>query len=173
VLELTVLESGMHTLDLRLIDVHAIIREKMPMYQVLVEEKNGRIAYNLQAANAAILGDTMHVGNILDNLLDNAIKYSDKQLDVCIATANRDDMLVLKISDRGMGIESGELNAVFEKFYRVSHGNLHQTKGFGLGLSYVKSVVDLHNGKITLDSKPGTGSTFTIALPLHHTTNGS
>ncbi|WP_353184281.1 HAMP domain-containing sensor histidine kinase [Parapedobacter lycopersici] len=168
VLELTVLESETPKLDLRALDVHAAIRQKSAMYQVLVEEKGGRISYDLQAKRTIIMGDTMHIGNILDNLLDNAIKYSDKQLDVRISTVNVDDTLVLKISDRGMGIGNNELNAVFEKFYRVSHGNLHQTKGFGLGLSYVKSVADLHNGKITLESRPGAGSIFMITLPLHH-----
>lgn len=167
VLELTVLESEKPTLDLQVIDVHEIIRQKASIYQVLVEEQQGRIVYDLRAEGAKILGDTMHVGNILDNLLDNAIKYSNQRLDIRVSTTNREGALVLKISDRGIGIESSERTAVFEKFYRVSHGNLHQTKGFGLGLSYVKSVVDLHNGKIYLESRRNTGSTFTIILPLH------
>lgn len=167
VLELTVLERETPTLDRNVIDIHDIIRQKSPVYHVLVEEKKGRISYDLQAAHTLIMGDTMHIGNILDNLLDNAIKYSDKQLHVHLSTTNVDHMLVLKISDRGMGIGNNERHAVFEKFYRISQGNLHQTKGFGLGLSYVKSVVDLHGGKITLESKPGVGSTFIIILPLH------
>src|SRR5690606_18978931 len=122
---------------------------------------------DLRATDVGILGDTMHIGNILDNLVDNAIKYSNRQPDIRVSTANSNGMLILKISDRGMGIETSERMAIFEKFYRVSHGNLHQTKGFGLGLSYVKSVVDLHNGEIRLESKQGIGSTFTIKLPLY------
>lgn len=167
VLELTVLESGKPTLESKVIDVHQIIHKKMPIYQVLVEKQHGEIVYDLQARDAEVLGDTMHVGNILDNLLDNAIKYANRQPDIRVSTINSNGMLMLKISDRGMGIESSERTAVFEKFYRVSHGNLHQTKGFGLGLSYVKSVVDLHHGKIYLESKRGMGSTFTIMLPLY------
>ena len=165
VLELTVLESETPTLDLQVIDVHEIIRKKSTIYKVLVAEKDGQIAYDLRASDTLIMGDAMHIGNILDNLLDNAIKYTERQLNVTVATANANGMLMLSVRDNGIGIESSEWQAIFEKFYRVSHGNLHRTKGFGLGLSYVMSVVDLHNGKITLESKPGTGSIFTISLP--------
>ena len=168
VLELTVLESATPKLDLQAIDLHEIIRQKSAMYDVLVSQKAGHISYHLQADPSIIMADSMHIGNILDNLLDNAIKYSDKQPAIRISTTSTHQQLVLKISDRGIGIGNQERQAIFEKFYRVSHGNLHQTKGFGLGLSYVKSVVDLHHGKITLESKSGVGSTFIITRPLHH-----
>lgn len=170
VLELTVLERKNAGLDFRETDVHEVIRQKKAVYQILISEKNGSLTYDLQAERPTLLGDPMHLGNILDNLLDNAIKYSELAPDIRISTSNQKDALVLEIRDRGMGIDGEDLPFVFDKFYRVTKGNLHQTNGFGLGLSYVKTITELHRGRISLASKPGEGCTFSLTFPVYHRT---
>ncbi|MEX2594447.1 MAG: HAMP domain-containing sensor histidine kinase [Anditalea sp.] len=167
VLELTVLERENPGLNWQETDIHEIIHQKTGVYQILISAKNGNLNYKLGAEKSSIFGDPMHIGNILDNLLDNAIKYSENAPEIGIYTYNEDDDLVLEISDKGMGIDSKNLPYIFDKFYRVSHGNLHQTKGFGLGLSYVKMMTELHGGKITFASRVGEGSTITLNFPLY------
>lgn len=168
VLELSVLERENPGLNLQKIDLHEIIRQKAEVYQIIIHEKNGSLTCMVKAKNATIYGDPMHIGNIIDNLLDNATKYSDGPPEIRISTENRNEMIILVISDKGIGIEANDLPHVFDKFYRVSQGNLHQTKGFGLGLSYVKMMTTLHKGEILLESKPGKGSTISIQFPIYH-----
>lgn len=168
VLELSVLERKDPVLHRQEIDIHEIIRQKTAIYQILISAEKGNITYELRAERSAIFGDPLHIGNIVDNLLDNAIKYCEFSPEIMIYTCNQDDALVLKISDNGMGIDSKDQAYIFDKFYRVSQGNLHQTKGFGLGLSYVKMMTEMHRGQISLESKIGKGSTFTLIFPLYH-----
>ena len=112
--------------------------------------------------------DEVHFQNVINNLLDNAVKYrkQDKPLDIYIKTWNDDEHLYCSIRDTGIGIKKDSLKKVFDKFYRVHTGNVHDVKGFGLGLAYVKNIVELHNGEIKVDSEYGKGTTFTIKLPL-------
>lgn len=166
VLELTILERQKPKLDWQKIDLHKIIEQKIAIFQILINEKNGLISYSLKAENPWLVGDLMHIGNILDNILDNAIKYSESAPDIFIKTYNQNERLIIRISDHGIGIENEHLSFVFDKFYRVSHGNLHQIKGFGLGLSYVKTMTGLHSGKVEVDSTIGKGSTFTLTFPV-------
>ena len=166
VLELTVLERENPGLNLKETDLHEIIHQKTEVYQVLILAKGGSLEYKLEAKNSLITGDSMHLGNILDNLLDNAIKYSTNAPQIKIFTYNKDDQVVIRITDNGIGIDNDNLPYVFDKFYRVSQGNLHQTKGFGLGLSYVKMMVGLHGGKINIESKIGEGSTLTLYFSI-------
>lgn len=167
VLDLTVLERKDSGLNLQEADFHEIIRQKTGIFQILINAKNGILTYDLSAEKSSIFGDPLHMGNILDNLLDNAIKYSDQAPEIRISSFNLDDDLVIKISDKGIGIDSKNLPYIFDKFYRVSQGNLHQTKGFGLGLSYVKLMTELHGGKINIESRIGKGSTLTLNFPLY------
>lgn len=166
VLELTVLERNNPTLNWQEIDVHEVIREKIAMYQILVSAENGNLSYSLAAKKSIISGDLTHLGNIIDNLLDNAIKYCESSPKINITTTNQNGSLIMKISDNGIGIDTKDQDYIFDKFYRVSQGNLHQTKGFGLGLSYVKMMTELHGGEINLESKAGKGSIFTLTFPL-------
>ena len=118
--------------------------------------------------DSAVYVDEVHFQNVINNLLDNAVKYRkpDSPLDIYIKTWNDDEHLYLSIRDTGIGIKKESLKRVFEKFYRVHTGNVHDVKGFGLGLAYVKNVVNLHQGEIRVDSEVGKGTTFTIKLPV-------
>jgi two-component system, OmpR family, phosphate regulon sensor histidine kinase PhoR len=109
--------------------------------------------------------DSAHLGNAVLNLLDNALKYSAQTIDIELRTYNRDGMLCIAVKDQGKGIPVADQKKVFQKFFRVSNGDLHEVKGFGLGLSYVSQVVRLHGGRIRLESESGKGSTFTVELP--------
>lgn len=127
-----------------------------------LKEKNGCIEKNFNAFNDLIMADDVHFTNIINNLLDNAVKYSNENLKIKITTSNFNSHLRIKIEDNGIGMNKETLNKVFEKFYRAHTGNIHNVKGFGLGLSYVKSIVDAHRGKIKAESTPGKGSCFTL-----------
>src|SRR6185437_526842 len=107
--------------------------------------------------------------NIINNLLDNAVKYSKENLRIKLTTSNFNSHLRIKIEDNGIGMNKETLNRVFEKFYRAHTGNLHNIKGFGLGLSYVKTIVEAHGGKIKVESVVGKGTNFTVFMPLQAT----
>jgi two-component system phosphate regulon sensor histidine kinase PhoR len=113
-----------------------------------------------------VRGDRVHLLNIIHGVLDNANKYSPDSPRITVATANDHGFLNVRISDQGKGIPEELHDRVFEKYYRVPTGNLHEVKGFGIGLSYVKRTVELHGGKVELESRPGTGTTVTMKLPL-------
>ena len=125
-------------------------------------EKNGKLEVHFDAANDLIMADEVHFTNIINNLLDNAIKYSKDNLFIKLSTQNFHNFFRIKIEDNGIGMNKETLNRIFEKFYRAHTGNLHNVKGFGLGLSYVKSIVDAHKGKIKAESTIGKGSCFTM-----------
>lgn len=167
VLELTVLERKNPGLNMKIIDLHEIIPKKTEVYQIIINAENGVLNCNLKASSSRILGDSMHIGNIIDNLLENAIKYSENAPEIDISTSSIGSSLVLTIKDKGIGIEGKDLPNIFDKFYRVSQGNLHKTKGFGLGLSYVKMMTEIHEGQINFQSKSGKGSKVTITFPLY------
>lgn len=144
-------------------NIHEVIEEVVESVSAGVE-KEKEILLNLNAANTICDVDKLHFSNVLFNLLDNAIKYCNKKPEIKIETYNQKQNLVIRIQDNGIGISDEDKKRVFEKFFRVSTGNLHDVKGFGLGLSYVMQVIKAHRGKIELESKEGEGSTFTITL---------
>ena len=137
-------------------------------FSLRVEHTGGKIYTQIEAVDSAVYVDEVHFQNVINNLLDNAVKYRkpDSPLDIYIKTWNDDEHLYLSIRDTGIGIKKESLKRVFEKFYRVHTGNVHDVKGFGLGLAYVKNVVNLHQGEIRVDSEVGKGTTFTIKLPV-------
>jgi two-component system phosphate regulon sensor histidine kinase PhoR len=156
-------------LDLKLqtIDVHQFIRNATANIILQVEEKHGKLEQKLEAKRYFIKADDVHFSNIIANLLDNAIKYSKDPILISVSTFNKDaKTLIIQIKDNGIGMSKETMNHIFEKFYRAHTGNLHNVKGFGLGLSYVKSVVDAHGGKIKVDSVVGKGSTFTLEFAM-------
>jgi len=156
-------------LNLQELNAHEIISKIADNLALQVQEKNGTISLHLKAAKEVIEADEVHFSNIVFNLLDNAIKYSKNniplQIDVDTSIASN-GMLAIRIKDNGIGMSKETQSRVFEKFYRAHTGNLHNVKGFGLGLSYVKAIAEAHGGKVKVESSLGKGSTFTIFLPF-------
>jgi two-component system, OmpR family, phosphate regulon sensor histidine kinase PhoR len=148
------------------IDIHLLIHEAVKTNSYALTEKNGNVELDLAAENFIIEGDRLHLTNVFNNLIDNALKYSSAHPEIKIQTANVSGSLTIAVTDNGIGISAENQKRVFQKFYRVPTGNLHDVKGFGLGLSYVKTIVEAHKGVIKLDSELGKGSSFKISLPL-------
>jgi two-component system, OmpR family, phosphate regulon sensor histidine kinase PhoR len=166
VLQTALLDRGHVKMKLTQIDINSLITNAIASIAPQVELKGGQIVSSLQAENAYILGDAHHLSNVVFNLIDNAIKYSCEAPKVQISTETLGTELLLRCQDNGIGIAPENHKTVFEKFYRVPTGNLHDVKGFGLGLSYVKKIVEEHHGRVSLSSMPGQGATFSVYLPL-------
>jgi two-component system phosphate regulon sensor histidine kinase PhoR len=146
--------------------VHQLINQVISNYTLQLQEKEGRIELDLNAKFDLINGDEVHFRNLISNLVDNAVKYSKDKLVLKISSCNAGKNLILKFEDNGIGMSKETVKRIFEKFYRAHTGNLHNVKGFGLGLSYVKTIIDAHEGRIKVDSSPGKGSAFTLEVPL-------
>lgn len=149
------------------IDIHQILREKQANYQILMEEIGGQFQLYLEATEYSIEGDKIHIVNIINNLIDNSIKYCKEDIPLIIKITTKDVFqgIEIIIQDNGIGIHNDLLKKVFDKFYRVPTGNIHNVKGFGLGLNYVKELTESHYGKVEVQSQEGLGSTFTVYLP--------
>jgi len=169
VLELASLEEGKLRLEKQPIDLHGLIRDTIPVYQYRVAEQSGNLTCELWAASALVNGDPHHLQNVLQNLLDNALKYSLEEPQIKINTETKENEISLTISDQGIGIKTTDQPYIFDSFYRVAQGDAHNVKGFGLGLSYVKQIVELHQGQILLRSQTGEGTAFTLVFPLLQT----
>lgn len=165
VLQLAYLENARFELDLQAKDLHKIIHKVAKFFDFLVSQRNGSLKLDLQAQNTQIEVDETHLSNVLYNLLDNALKYSQDAPEIEISTQDQKEGIQLIVKDKGIGISQPDQAHIFEKFYRVSTGNVHQVKGFGLGLSYVKLVVEAHKGLIQLKSKLNKGTEFQLFLP--------
>ena len=146
-------------------DVHDIINQAIMNTQLLIDARQGSISVNLEATKNTINADKVHLTNIVFNLIDNAIKYTKEAPIVLISTKDLENGIEISIKDNGIGISKENQRKIFDKFYRVPTGNVHNVKGFGLGLSYVQAVVQKHNGTINVSSELGKGSTFKIVLP--------
>jgi two-component system, OmpR family, phosphate regulon sensor histidine kinase PhoR len=146
--------------------VHNLINEVLDNYTLQLADKNGKVELQLNANNDMIDGDPVHFRNLVSNLVDNAVKYSREDLLLRITTHSTAKNLVLRFEDNGIGMSKETVRKIFEKFYRAHTGNIHNVKGFGLGLSYVKTIIDAHHGKIKVESVQGRGSTFTLEVPL-------
>lgn len=149
------------------VSLHPVIERAVEIMELQVQQRGGTITLKLDAVDSVIYGDAAHLANLVHNLLDNANKYSPESPCITISTFNRDDGVVISVADKGSGMSKAAQARVFERFYRQPAGNIHNVKGFGLGLSYVKSIVDAHNGIIELTSEPGKGSRFDVYLPFN------
>ncbi len=165
VLQMAQIEKQNVELKLNDVDLHELIQDAVVNAELKVQAKGGRITTNLEASKYIITGDVTHISSIINNLLDNAEKYTPKNPDIIISTKDGRGGVEFSISDNGIGMAKDTLKLIFERFYRVHTGNLHNVKGFGLGLSYVKAMVDAHHGKVSVKSELGKGSTFTVFLP--------
>ncbi|MCF8360624.1 MAG: HAMP domain-containing histidine kinase [Prolixibacteraceae bacterium] len=166
ILQIARLDRKDFEFNFRVTDIHEIIEKAVQAIALQVESRNGTIDVELNAANTAVTIDPEHTLHILNNLLDNANKYSDEKPDIAITTRNSERGVWVTVSDKGKGMSKQVQNRIFEKFYRETSGNIHNVKGFGLGLSYVKAVIDANHGEVKVNSEPGKGSTFEVFLPF-------
>lgn len=153
-------------LNLQHLNAHEIVNKVADSVNLQILDKSGKLFVKAMADNPLIEADEVHFSNVVFNLLDNAIKYSKEDLVIEIITKNEGSMFVVQVKDNGIGMNKETQSRVFEKFYRAHTGNLHNVKGFGLGLSYVKAIVEAHGGKVKVDSTLGKGSTFSAYFPL-------
>lgn len=167
VLQMAVFDKGKLKLKEKSLDMHEVIRSAVNNFNIQVVKRGGTLEYLPEASRVKIIGDEVHLTNVLSNLLDNAMKYCQEIPQIIVSTHNEKQFLVIRVEDKGIGIKKEEQNRIFEKFYRVSTGNLHNVKGFGLGLSYVKKIVDIHGGSIKLKSELNKGTRFDIYLPFN------
>lgn len=147
------------------VNMHDVVKKASDAASSLLSTKSGSISFQLDATYPVVIGDQMHLENVMYNLIENAIKYCKRNPEIYIKSTNDDKYLILTVKDNGVGIDQGQFRKIFSKFYRIPSGNQHDVKGFGMGLSYVKDIVNIHRGKIDVNSEPGQGSTFEIKLP--------
>jgi len=170
VLQMSMFDRKKSSFKKKHLDLNEMVESIANSFSLRVEHTGGKINVDIGAVDSDIYVDEVNFQNVIFNLMDNAVKYrkADEPVDIYLKTWNDDKWLYLSVHDTGKGIKKDDLKKIFEKFYRVGTGNVHDVKGFGLGLAYVKKVVDLHDGEIKVDSEYGKGSTFTIKLPVIH-----
>jgi signal transduction histidine kinase len=168
VLKTALFNKGKIKIKPKELDVHSIIENVVKSFYIQVEQKDGNIQKSLNADNHVAKVDEVHFTNIIFNLLDNAVKYSNEAPEINIETKNSSGNLVIGIQDNGVGIRKKDQNKIFDQFYRVPTGNRHDVKGFGLGLNYVKRMVEQHGGNISLESEYKKGTRFEIIIPLNN-----
>lgn len=149
------------------VSMHSVIERAVDTIEIQVHQKNGRINLKLDAPEPVIFGDHEHLTNLVNNLLDNSIKYSPESPDITVETSNNDKGLIMVVEDKGIGMTKSVQSKIFERFYRQTSGDIHDVKGFGLGLNYVRAIIDAHKGTISVSSEPGKGSRFEIFLPFN------
>jgi two-component system phosphate regulon sensor histidine kinase PhoR len=152
------------------VDIHQIIEEVANNMEIQAQKKGGGIIIELNATQPLIIGDSVHLTNVMYNLVDNALKYTPSNPEIEIKTYNDNEFIYIDVKDNGLGISKDNQKKIFDKLYRVPTGNVHNVKGFGLGLSYVKLIIKKHLGIISVKSEVNKGSTFTIKLPLDYGT---
>lgn len=169
----TILQAGlMDRQDIRMnikpVHVHEVLQRVLDNFGLQLQEKGGKVNLMLNARQDTIPADETHFTNLVSNLFDNAIKYSKENEPILlkITTHSTNKFLVMQFQDNGIGMSKETVKRIFEKFFRAHTGNIHNVKGFGLGMSYVKTIVDAHKGRIRVDSTLGKGSTFTVEMPL-------
>ena len=166
ILQAALLDKQEVQLNLKKLHAHDLITSVLNNINLQVAEKKGQLDVTLAATNDVLMADDVHFTNLVSNLLDNAVKYSKDDLRIKITTQTAGNTFKIKIEDNGIGMNKETLSRIFEKFYRAHTGNLHNVKGFGLGLSYVKTMVEAHRGSIKAESLPGKGTAFFLSFPL-------
>jgi len=166
VLRISKLEKNQLDIEKDRIDVHELILQAVGSMDLIVQNREGYIHTHLEAERCEILANEMHFKNVITNVLDNAVKYSPERPEIDVYTENGRNHILIKVQDKGAGMSKAVLKKVFEKFYREQTGNIHNVKGHGLGLAYVKKVVEDHQGEVYAESEKGKGSTFYIKLPV-------
>lgn len=168
VLQMAIFDHGELKLKKEEINLHELIETLAQNFLLQIDRRAGKLEFLPEAEDPVITGDTMHITNVVSNLMENAMKYTRQTPLISISTRNEPGKIVLSVSDNGIGISREDQKRIFDKFYRVPTGNVHNVKGFGLGLSYVKLIVEQHKGSIRIKSEPEKGSRFDIHLPLQN-----
>jgi two-component system phosphate regulon sensor histidine kinase PhoR len=166
VLRISKLEKKELDIEKESSNVEEVIIDAIEHVNLILEDREGQITTHFEASRTTVLMNDVHFTNVIVNVLENAIKYSPDVPDIDVYTENIKDMILIKVQDKGLGMSKVAQKRVFEKFYREHTGNIHNVKGHGLGLAYVKRIVEDHNGQVYVESEKGKGSTFIIKLPL-------
>jgi len=156
-------DFGLHAVE---VNMHDLIQQVLHSLKMLLESKKVALELRLNAKDFLLEGDADHLANVIFNLVDNAVKYSPEMPEIKVETKNSGTFFVVSVTDNGIGISKDQQKKIFEKLYRIPTGNIHNVKGFGLGLSYVKAIVEKHEGHIKIESEPEVGSKFSVSLPL-------
>lgn len=172
VLQMAIFDRGKIKLNREEIDVHLLLSNVASNFEMQVNNKNGNIILDLNAKKSIIRADEVHLLNILSNLVDNAIKYCSAEPEITLSSWDTRKKLFITVKDNGIGISKQDQKRIFEKFYRVSTGNIHNVKGFGLGLCYVKTIIEEHGGSINIESQTGKGSHFILSFPFNTNNHG-
>jgi two-component system phosphate regulon sensor histidine kinase PhoR len=147
------------------VSLHTIIEHAIESIDIQVQQRNGKIRLKMDASENLVYGDSEHLTNLVNILLDNAIKYSPEAPEITVKTNSNGNGIILSVEDEGIGMTRAVQGKIFERFYRQSSGNVHDVKGFGLGLNYARAIIDAHKGTINVFSEPGKGSRFEIFIP--------
>ena len=166
VLQIAMVDSGNFSLEKKQLNIHDIIHRVVDSMSLVVNERKGNIKLYLGANKADVMADETHLVNIIYNLVDNALKYTTDVPEIAISTSDTEDGIQISIKDNGIGIGEEIQKYIFDKFYRAETGDVHNVKGFGLGLSYVKKIIEAHKGKINLTSQINQGSEFRLYFPI-------
>jgi two-component system phosphate regulon sensor histidine kinase PhoR len=166
VLQMAFFEKKDFELKKEVADVHQVVQQAANRFELAIKQKSGSLLLDLGAPKSSARIDTTHMTNVVSNLIDNAIKYCQKAPEIFIATTSDEHHVFITVKDNGIGMSREEMKNIFTKFYRIPTGNIHTTKGFGIGLNYVKFIVEEHKGNISVYSRLNEGSTFIIKLPL-------
>jgi two-component system, OmpR family, phosphate regulon sensor histidine kinase PhoR len=168
VLQMAVFEKAQIKLKLKKLNINELATSVLNNFSIQLKSRNGKAIKELNAQDPFIYADEVHITNIIVNLLDNALKYCPAEPVIILSTRSNDNGIVIEVKDNGIGISKDNQKKIFEQFYRVPTGNVHNVKGFGLGLSYVKKIVEAHKGNVSVESKTGHGSAFSIFIPYQN-----
>lgn len=169
VLQSAIIEKGQLNLKKEWINMHEVINDVVKKIGLQIQKRNGKVKTTLDAETCVIFADKVHITNVIYNLLDNANKYTPDDPEIKISSYNENSSIAISVEDNGIGISKSDQTKIFEKLYRIPTGNVHNFKGFGLGLNYVKAIVEKHGGHIEIDSELKKGSKFSVYLPLEET----
>jgi two-component system phosphate regulon sensor histidine kinase PhoR len=167
ILQIASLDKKENEFRFEKVSLHTIIEHSIETIDIQVKQRNGTVGLHLEANENIVMGDSEHLTNLVSNLLDNAIKYSPESPEITIRTRNHDRGIVMSVEDKGIGMTKSVQSKIFERFYRQSSGDVHDVKGFGLGLNYARAIIEAHKGTISVFSEPGKGSRFDVFLPIN------
>lgn len=165
-LDVSRIQKGRVPMNFDVLDIHVLVKKQSDSFILKIEDRKGSLTHELNAEKVMVNADCFHLTNAINNILDNACKYSPNKPELTIKTYNKNGSVIIAFSDKGIGIDKNDQKSIFQEFSRVDTGNIHNVKGFGLGLSYVWHVVSLHKGSLWLNSTKGEGSTFFMQLPV-------